>query len=67
MTLEERAQVRRAILAIHHHANYFQGMEILCEIAGWAGLVCVNEYDSEKDKELTRQSFDNWVKGKRAI
>lgn len=61
---ELKQRVGIAIARIHHQALYFEGMDELCQIVGYASL---NHYQTELDKKRCSQKFNNWVKESRGF
>lgn len=59
---EIRCKVRRAIMLIHNCARYFEGMQLLCEIAGYEKGCLTNKYDPIDERRRTRAQFNRWVK-----
>jgi hypothetical protein len=57
-----RQRIVRAIVLIHHQARYFEGMAILCSLAGWKPRILENEFNSLKERKRVRESFNQWVK-----
>lgn len=55
-------RICRAIVLIHHKARYFEGMAILCALAGWKPRILENEFDSPQERKRVRESFNQWVR-----
>lgn len=55
-------RICRAIVLIHHQARYFEGMAILCSLAGWKPRALENEFDPPEERARTRASFNAWIK-----
>lgn len=60
-----RDRISRAINLIHHQARYFEGMSILCGLAGLHPRILENGFDSPEEQIRTRQQFNAWAKSKR--
>jgi len=55
-------RIVRAIVLIHHQARYFEGMSILCSLAGFKPRCLENEFDSLLERKKVRDQFNQWVK-----
>ena len=55
-------RICRAIVLIHHQSRYFEGMAILCALAGWKPRILENEFDPPEEMARTRKQFNQWVK-----
>lgn len=55
-------RICRAIVLIHNQARYFEGMAILCSLAGWRPRILENEFDPPEERARTRASFNAWIK-----
>ena len=58
---EIQQRISMAIVLIHNCARYFEGMQILCELAGYERNALINQYDSVQERKATREKFNNWV------
>jgi len=54
-------RICRAVVLIHHCGRYFEGMAILCSLAGWKPRCLENEFDTIEERQRTRASFNHWV------
>lgn len=57
-----QTKICRAIVLIHHQARYFEGMAILCALAGWKPRCLENEFDPPLTQLKTREQFNKWVR-----
>jgi hypothetical protein len=57
-----RTKICRAIVLIHNESRYFEGMAILCALAGWKPRVLENEFDPAEEQLKTRRQFNKWVR-----
>jgi len=57
-----RQRIVRAIVLIHHQARYFEGMAILCALAGWKPRILENEFDPPEERVRVKEQFNRWVK-----
>lgn len=55
-----------AIINIHFRANYFEGMEVICKLVGWEGLV-TSKFYTDNEIEKVKKKFNNWVKSKKEM
>jgi hypothetical protein len=55
-------RICRAIVLIHNQARYFEGMAILCGLAGWKPRCLENEFDPPEEQLKTRAQFNKWVR-----
>jgi hypothetical protein len=57
-----RQRIVRAIVLIHHQARYFEGMAILCALAGWKPRILENEFDPPEERIRVKEQFNKWVR-----
>ena len=57
-----RQRILHAVVLIHNQARYYEGMSILCAMAGMRPRILENGYDSPEEQIRTRKHFNDWIK-----
>ena len=63
LSVEDRLLIMSAIERIHFDAQYFKGMDILCQMVGWPSLR--NEFDDKAERRAVRKRFNDWIRRQR--
>jgi hypothetical protein len=57
-----RSRISRAIVLIHNMARYYEGMAILCSLAGWKPRCLENEFDPPEERMRVRKQMNAWIR-----
>ena len=62
MTRAEINTIKMALIKIHCKAEYHEGMEMICKLVNWGGLIKPNPHYSKDEQFKVKARFNAWVR-----